>query len=138
MADTPQLGLNFGIYVDILGTPTLVAGMTNVNVNRTKNIVDTSHAGNNGWTSSLAGLKSWGADLNAVTLVDDADGSIEASQAALEAAFESDDPVLIEVRRPGEVTGRSGLAHMADLTENNPADGRMEFSAQLSGTEALS
>jgi TP901-1 family phage major tail protein len=122
-------GVDVLVKVDVNGTPTVVGGQSGATLNRETDIIEITSKDANGWTESIAGMKSWSIEMDGFLVVDDA------GYQALEDAFNNRQPVSVEV-----AVGNSkyeGQAFISELPLEFPQDDAVTFSVSLTGTGAL-
>jgi TP901-1 family phage major tail protein len=129
MAGNKIAGVDVLVKVDVNGTPTVVGGQSGATLNRETDIIEITSKDANGWTESIAGMKSWSIEMDGFLVVDDA------GYQALEDAFNNRQPVSVEV-----AVGNSkyeGQAFISELPLEFPQDDAVTFSVSLTGTGAL-
>lgn len=127
-------GIKFLIMVNIgtSGTPTysVIGGQRGATLNRTADEIDTSSKDNNGWGSSLAGLRKWSIE---------GDGLLYDSDAALtklEDAFGMGDEIKVALTTPWGAK-YEGSAYITDLSIEAPDDAAATIKYTLSGNGEL-
>jgi len=80
-------GIDFVVQI---GTQT-IGGQQGATLNRSKETIDATHKGSNGWKQVVAGMKEWGIEADGLIVMNDA------AFAALETAFLNDAPVQVSI-----------------------------------------
>ena len=133
---TATAGKDYLVYVATAGTAsnytwTLVGGQRTGSLSRTAEEIDASHKTSGGWTTKIAGLRSWSLDLESIYLAGD-DGA-----KFLEAAFLQGKQVFIKFEYPDKsyVTGWGAIT---DLSLETSHDDVATITGTIAGAGALS
>ena len=138
MPATEQRGSAVGVYVDISGTPTLVAARRGFEYNETTDTIETTSTSSGDWKEFMASLQEGEATLDALHLIDDQTGSVEASQQHIIDAKRNGNTVEVERRLPGEGTGEKITCIVTDITYTANYDEAAQISVTLKQTGAPS
>lgn len=124
--------------VDVLvkvpvGSPavmTTIGGQSGATLNRSAETIDVTAKDSNGWSESLAGVKSWSIECEGFIVENDS------ALDALETAFNDGQAVTVDLILP---SGKkySGQALITDFPFEFPQDDAATFSVTLTGTGAL-
>lgn len=133
---TATAGKDYLVYVATAGTEsnytwTLVGGQRSGSLSRSAEEIDASHKTSGGWSSTLAGLRSWSLDMEAVYLAGD-DGA-----KFLEAAFLAGKAVHIKFEYPNK-SYVTGWGSITDLSLDTSHDDVATISGTISGDGPLS
>jgi TP901-1 family phage major tail protein len=111
-------------------TSNVIGGQSGATLNRSTNVIEVSSKDGNGWTESIAGMKSWSVECEGFMVKDDA------GLDALETAWENGNSITVEIVYNGNTY--SGEAILSDFPNEFPQDDAVTFSISLTGTGALS
>lgn len=124
--------------VDVLvkvpvGSPavmTAIGGQSGATLNRSAETIDVTAKDSNGWSESLAGVKSWSIECEG--FIAENDTALD----ALETAFNDGKAVTVDLALP---SGKkyTGQALITDFPFEFPQDDAATFSLTLTGTGAL-
>ena len=132
---TASVGKDFLLYINTgtVAVPdwTLIGGQRNSSLNRSADSIDVSHKTSGGWKSTMAGLRSWGIDLDGLVLLQDE--GLE----ALELAFNTSKNVHVKFEYP-DGKFRTGWAAVTDFSLDTPHDGEASLKGTLEGNGPLS
>lgn len=133
---TATAGKDYLIYVASAGTAetptwTLVGGQRSGSLSRTAEEIDASHKTSGGWTTKIAGLRSWSLDMESIYLAGDEGAKF------LEAAFLAGKQVFMKFEYPDKsyVTGWGAIT---DLSLETSHDDVATLSGTIAGAGALS
>lgn len=110
-------------------TQNVIGGQSGATLNRSTNVIEVSSKDGNGWTESIAGMKSWSVECEGFMVKDDA------GLDALETAWENGDSITVEIEYNGNTY--SGEAILSDFPNEFPQDDAVTFSISLTGSGAL-
>ena len=117
---------------------TKVGSMRSKQLQRSKAMIETSSDEDPGWSTTIAGQRSWSMSGETLYVYDNA------GQEAIEAAYESDDPVhfrLTQIDQAGEpVVGSNqfkGLAHVTEASLQASTNEVVTYSLSAQGTGPL-
>lgn len=110
-------------------TKNVIGGQSGATLNRSTNVIEVTSKDGNGWSESLAGIKSWSVECEGFMVKDDA--GLE----ALETAWENGDSIFVELAYNGKTY--SGEAILSDFPNEFPQDDAVTFSISLTGSGAL-
>ena len=135
-ATAATAGKDYLVYVATAGTTenptwTLVGGQRSGSLSRTAEEIDASHKTSGGWSSTIAGLRSWSLDMEAIYLAGDEGAKF------LEAAFLAGKQVFIKFEYPNK-SYVTGWGSITDLSLETSHDDVATISGTISGDGALS
>lgn len=139
-ATTATAGKDYLIYVASAATTsgdtttytwTLLGGQRTGSLSRSADEIDASHKTSGGWTTKLAGLRSWSLDLESVYLAGDSGAQF------LEAAFLEGKQVHVKFKYPDN-SYITGWAAITNLSLETSHDGVATLKGTLAGAGALS
>ena len=110
---------------------TVVGGQRNSKLTEKADSIDVSDKSTGGWSSKLAGLKSWSIDLSGLVMLNDAGVD------ALEVAFRAGMTVDIKLQYPDK-TYQRGWAAVTEFSKDVPHDGAATLSGTLDGNGPIS
>jgi TP901-1 family phage major tail protein len=117
------------------GTLSVVGGQTGASLSRSANTIDTSDKTTGGWSTSLAGLKSWSLDADGFVSLGDE------GQELLELAFENRETVFVEIRVGADADANgvtyTGEAVITKLDNDFPQSDAVAFSLSVEGASPL-
>lgn len=120
---------------DADGALQVVGGQTGASLNRSANTIDTSDKTTGGWSTSIAGLKSWSIEAEGFVSLGDM------GQEMLEEAFDNREPVFAEIRIGASDNADgityTGEAAITDLSNEFSQDDAVSFSVSLEGASPL-
>lgn len=133
---TATAGKDYLVYVATAGsgdnyTWTLVGGQRSGSLSRTAEEIDASHKTSGGWASTLAGLRSWSLDMEAIYLAGDEGAKF------LEAAFLEGKQVHIKFEYPNK-SYVTGWGSITDLSLDTSHDDVATISGTINGDGPLS
>ena len=109
---------------------TAVGGQRGATLNRSSETIDVSNKVSGSWRKSISGLKEWSVDADGLLALSDA------GFAALEAAFENSEEVLIQIAKGTDLV-YSGEAIITDFPIEAPYDDVATYSVSFTGAGAL-
>lgn len=110
---------------------TVVGGQRNSKLTEKADSIDVSDKATDGWSSKLAGMKSWSIDLSGLVMLNDT--GVE----ALEVAFRAGKTVDIKLQYPDKSYQR-GWAAVTEFSKDVPHDGAATLSGTLDGNGPIS
>jgi predicted secreted protein len=132
---TKVAGVDVLLSATVLGVPTSVGGQTGASLARTAGTMDVTDKNSQGWSTAMAGLKSWEVAC---------DGFIVLGDTALEALFTAYDtrtPVAVTIRVGAgtDATGYSytGSAIITDFPEDYKQTDAVSFKLTMKGASPL-
>jgi len=108
-------GAAIGIYVPVSSTPTLVAARRDFELSETMDTREVTSTAAGTYKQFKPGAQDWEISLSYILLMDEATGSLEASQEALQDAHRNQNIITVEVEYPGG-TKDVGDALITNLT----------------------
>lgn len=132
---TATVGKDYLLYVNTgaYDKPnwTRIGGQRNSQISQQADSIDVSDKASGGWSSTLAGMKSWSIDLSGLVMLND-DGVD-----ALEVAFRAGKTVDVRLVYPDKSYQR-GWAAITEFSKDVPHDGAATLSGKLAGNGELS
>lgn len=131
------LGKNYLIYINTGTDETtgaewiLLGGQRSGDLSRKSDSIDASHKGDDGWKSTLPGLKEWSIDLETLLMVNDE--GLE----ALDEAWRAGQRVHIKFEYPNK-SYYTGWASCTELSIGAPHDDVATYKGTLNGVGPLS
>lgn len=123
-------GIDVLIYVTISSVKTLVGGQRGATISHRTEVADAKHKSSGAWQNRVQTFLDWSISGDAVIIEDDA------TRAELRRAWRAREDVEVEVRYPDGIR-ETGLAVIADLSDNAPHDGVATMTLQLDGNGPL-
>ena len=120
-------GLNILVYLG----ETVLGGQKNCTLSMEADTIDVSNKNDFGWSSFIAGAKSWNITCDGQFLTDDA------GQDALMTAFIGSDEVTIEMKNADETIYYSGQAVITSLELEAAYDDVFSYSVEFNGKGPL-
>ena len=140
MAATQLQGLNIMVYVD----GTALGGQKNCTLSMEADTIDVSNKNDFGWSSFIAGAKSWTVSCDGQFLVEEKKGTgdetvieQESSQSALMNAFLGNKVVEVEMKNADGSIAYEGQAVITSLELEAAFDDVFAYSVELQGKGAL-
>lgn len=110
---------------------TVVGGQRNSKLTEKADSIDVSDKSTGGWSSKLAGLKSWSIDLSGLVMLNDEGVDV------LEVAFRAGMTVDVKLQYPDKSYQR-GWAAITEFSKDVPHDGAATLSGTLEGNGPIS
>ena len=110
---------------------TVVGGQRNSKLTEKADSIDVSDKSSGGWSSKLAGLKSWSIDLSGLVMLNDEGVDV------LEVAFRAGMTVDVKLQYPDKSYQR-GWAAITEFSKDVPHDGAATLSGTLEGNGPIS
>ena len=110
---------------------TVVGGQRNSKLTEKADSIDVSDKSTGGWSSKLAGLKSWSIDLSGLVMLNDEGVDV------LEVAFRAGMNVDVKLQYPDKSYQR-GWAAITEFSKDVPHDGAATLSGTLEGNGPIS
>ena len=110
---------------------TVVGGQRNSKLTEKADSIDVSDKSTGGWSSKLAGLKSWSIDLSGLVMLNDEGVDV------LEIAFRAGMTVDVKLQYPDKSYQR-GWAAITEFSKDVPHDGAATLSGTLEGNGPIS
>lgn len=123
------LMINTGSYET--PTWTTVGGQRNSKLTEKADSIDVSDKASDGWSSKLAGMKSWSVDLSGLVMLNDTGVD------AMEVAFRAGKTIDIKLQYPDKSFQR-GWAAITEFSKDVPHDGAATLSGTLEGNGPIS
>jgi TP901-1 family phage major tail protein len=109
----------------------VVGGQRSASLSMSADEIDVSDKASGGWAATLAGMRSWSIDLDALLLLNDAGINI------LRQAFMQGKQINIKLRYPDN-SCQIGWASITDFSSEAPHDGEASLSGTLNGVGPIS
>jgi len=108
----------------------VIGGQQGATLNRSKETMDATHKGSNGWKEVVAGMKEWGIEADGLIVMNDQ------AFTALETAFENDAPVEVSIGLPSGMR-YTGSAIITDFPLEAGYEDMATYSVTFEGTGPL-
>jgi TP901-1 family phage major tail protein len=130
MAGNKIAGVDVLVEIEVNGENVVIGGQSGATLNRDTNLIEVTSKDEKGWTSSVAGTRSWGIDMDAFLIENDTALDL------LEQTWLNGGTVQASIALPSGKT-YSGSALIESLPMELPQDDAVSISVSLTGTGEL-